>query len=344
MLTIYSDTHQRHHAAAELIDGKMLPPFEMPKRAFLVHDAIKNAQMGSVLEPDDFGLAPILRVHDAGYVHFLQTAWQHWVTEHGEYDALPLCWPVRSMRGDRIPDAIDGKLGYYSFDAGTPITAGTWDAITTAVNIALTGQRLIAKGEKTAFALCRPPGHHAAQAMFGGYCFLNNAAIAAQAFRDSGAERVAILDVDYHHGNGTQAIFYDRADVLFISIHGHPAQEYPYYLGYEDEPGEGEGLGFNHNYPLRWGSDWDVYGAALDSALQQIEAFQPDALVISLGVDTYEQDPISRFRLTRSDFLSLGGAIARLKQPTLFVLEGGYAVEDIGLNVVNVLQGFEDAS
>ncbi|MEO1521101.1 MAG: histone deacetylase family protein [Cyanobacteria bacterium J06633_2] len=343
MLTIYSETHQLHHAAAELVDGKMLPPFEMPKRAQIVHDAIKQAELGAIIEPDDFGLEPILQIHDSGYVQFLQTAWQDWVADQGDFDALPMTWSVRSMRHDRVPETIVGKLGYYSFDAGTPITSGTWSAITTAVNVALTGQSYITqKGERAAFALCRPPGHHAAKDLLGGYCYFNNAAIAAQSFRDQGASRVAILDVDYHHCNGTQAIFYDRADVMTVSIHGHPAQEYPYFLGYDDELGEGAGLGFNRNYPLRWGSQWSAYQHALTDALQHIQAFRPEAVVVSLGVDTYERDPISRFRLTQSDFLKLGQAIAQLNQPTLFVMEGGYAVDDIGLNVVNVLKGFAE--
>ncbi len=342
MLTIYSEVHHRHHATAELIDGKMVPPFEMPKRAEMVLSQIKTVELGDILPPESFSLEPILRVHDEGYVQFLQTAWDEWVLEHGAYDALPTNWVVRSMRSDRIPEVIDGKLGYYSFDAGTPITEGTWDAITTAAHVALTGQRRIAQGDRAAFALCRPPGHHAAKDFFGGYCYFNNAAIAAQAFRDGGADRVAVLDVDYHHGNGTQAIFYDRADVLFLSIHGHPAQEYPFFLGYDDETGIGAGAGFNHNYPLRWGSDWKIYQTALSDAIQRIQAYQPDALVVSLGVDTFEHDPISRFRLTLDDFPNIGRAIARLGIPTLFVMEGGYAVDDIGVNAVNVLLGFEE--
>ena len=341
MLTIYSKSHHQHHAAAELIDGKMLPPFEMPKRAEMVLTAIQKAGLGAVIEPEHFGLDPILRVHDAGYVRFLQTVWDDWVMEHGTHDALPTNWAVRSMRRDRIPEAIDGKLGYYSFDAGTPITAGTWDAVTTAAQVALTGQQCIAQGERAAFALCRPPGHHAAADLFGGYCYLNNAAIAAQAFRDGGAEQVAVLDVDYHHGNGTQAIFYGRADVMVLSIHGHPTQEYPFFSGYDDETGTGLGIGLNYNYPLRWGSGWDVYETALTDAIHQIQSYRPDVLVVSLGVDTFEHDPISRFRLTPADFPKIGQAIARLKLPTLFVMEGGYAVEEIGINVVSVLQGFE---
>ncbi len=216
MLTIYSDAHRCHHAAAELVDGKMLPPFEMPRRADMVLAQVQMSGLGRVIEPEDIGINPVLRVHDEAYIFFLQTAWKAWVLEHGCYDALPLNWPVRTMWGDRIPEAIDGKLGYYSFDAGTPITAGTWDAVSTAAQVALTGQRRVAQGERAVFALCRPPGHHAARNLLGGYCYLNNGAIAAQAFRDGGADRVAVLDVDYHYGNGTQDIFYNRSDVLFL--------------------------------------------------------------------------------------------------------------------------------
>src|SRR5690606_18491167 len=233
-------------------------------------------------------------------------------------------------------------LGYYSFDAGTPITAGTWQAVQSSVNVALSGQRRVEAGERAVFALCRPPGHHAAADFYGGYCFLNNAAIAAQAFRDSGAERVAILDVDYHHGNGTQAIFYRRGDVFFASLHGHPAQEYPFFLGYEDETGEGPGEGCNANFPLRWGTGFDRWSEALEEACRRIESYGAEALVVSLGVDTYKDDPISRFRLEQADYPTIGRRIARLGLPTLFVMEGGYAVEEIGINAVGVLTGFEE--
>ena len=210
-----------------------------------------------------------------------------------------------------------------------------------AVDVALTAQKQVAGGERTAFALCRPPGHHATPNNFGGYCFINNAAVAAEAFRQGGAARVAVLDVDYHHGNGTQAIFYRRPDVLFASLHAAPEQDYPYFTGYADEAGEGPGEGFNANYPLRQGTRWDVYGAALDHAIRRIEAYGPDALVISLGVDTFEKDPISKLKLRSEDYIRIGEAIARLKRRTLFVMEGGYAIEELGLNTVNLLQGFE---
>lgn len=340
MLTVYSPDHEYQHATAELIDGKMLPPLENPSRADRVLHQVRQTDLGEILSPKAFGLEPILRIHDPGFITFLQTAWDAWVIEHGEYDALPLNWATRTMRHDRVPDAIDGKLSYYSFDAGTPITAGTWRAATAAVDVALTAQQRLLHSERAAFALCRPPGHHAARDFYGGYCFLNNAAIAAQAWRDAGAERIAILDVDYHHGNGTQSIFYDRSDVLFLSIHAHPRQEYPYFLGYEDETGCGAGEGHNGNYPLPWGTDWATYQGALADAIQRICHYNPDGLVISLGVDTFEQDPISKFRLQGEDYLRMGEAIAQVNCPTLFVMEGGYAVDEIGVNVVNVLSGF----
>ena len=210
-------------------------------------------------------------------------------------------------------------------------------------NVALTGQALVAGGKRAAFALCRPPGHHAAADVYGGFCFLNNAAIAAQAWRDDGAGKVAILDVDYHHGNGTQSIFYKRADVFFASLHGRPAQEFPFFLGYEDETGTGAGEGCNRNYPLPWGSGWAPWRDALEDSCRRIEAYTPDALVISLGVDTFKDDPISRFTLESANYLELGARIAALGRPTLFVMEGGYAVEEIGVNAVNVLTGFEAA-
>ena len=342
MKTVFSTDHRLQDGQSELIDGKLLPCFEKPERAELVLARVREAGLGEVIAPDDFGMAPLERVHDGAFLHFLETAWDGWVAEHGDYDALPLNWPTRGMRHIE-PETIDGKLSYFSFDAGTPITAGTWRAARASANVALTGAMLIADGAPTTFSLCRPPGHHAAHDFYGGYCFLNNAAIAAQAWRDGGASRVAILDIDYHHGNGTQAIFYDRADVFFASLHGDPAQEFPYFLGYADETGEGKGEGYNLNLPLPWDTGFTAWSAALDDACARILAFAPDALVVSLGVDTFEADPISRFRLKSENFIRIGACIETLGLPSLFIMEGGYAVAEIGINAVNVLTGFEDA-
>jgi acetoin utilization deacetylase AcuC-like enzyme len=343
MRTVYSERHRLQDGKAELIDGKLMPCFEKPERAELIIARVREVGLGAVLAPVAHGLEPLHRVHDVHFLHFLASASDAWVAEHGAYDALPLCWPTRSLRQIE-PEAIDGKLSYFSFDAGTPITAGTWQAAQSSADVALTGAGLIADGvERAAFALCRPPGHHAARDCYGGYCFLNNAAIAAQALRDQGAARVAILDVDYHHGNGTQAIFYERADVLFLSLHGDPRQEFPFFLGHADEAGAGPGEGCNRNYPLPWGTGFEVWSAALDDACRQAEAFCPDVLVVSLGVDTFEEDPISRFRLRGEDFPRVGARIAQLALPTLFVMEGGYAIQPIGVNAVAVLTGFEQA-
>lgn len=343
MLTIYSDDHRLHHGKAELNDGQLQPCVEFPARADNVLAAVKAAKLGEVVAPDDFGLDPVRRVHRPRFVEFLEEAWGLWTAEGRGGDALPLIWPVRGMRQIE-PDYIDGKLGFFSFDAGTPITAGTWTAITAGANIALTGAAKLLAGERNAFALARPPGHHAAADCYGGYCFFNNAAIAAQYLRDQRANRVAILDVDYHHGNGTQSIFYDRDDVLFVSIHADPQQEYPYFLGRADETGEAAGEGYNLNLPLPWHTGAGEWLAALDTGLQRISEFAPDYLVVSLGVDTFVDDPISEFRLEADDYLEVGTRIGGLNMPTLFVMEGGYAVSEIGQNVINVLRGAERAN
>jgi acetoin utilization deacetylase AcuC-like enzyme len=340
MKTIYSDKHRLQHGRAELNDGVLQPCFENPSRAEHILTSVLDSKLGTVLEPKEFDLKSLARVHSPQYLQFLQTAWNEWSQIHGDIDALPLVWPVRGLR-QIIPDYIDGKISYYAMDAGTPITSGTWQAATAAANVALTAQQIIANGESSAFALCRPPGHHASADVYGGYCFLNNAAIAAQACLDQGAKKVAILDVDYHHGNGTQSIFYNRSDVLFCSIHADPKQEFPYFLGHKDEIGSEDGIGFNQNYPLPFGTAFDTWCLALEQSLLKIKNYKADLLIISLGVDTFKNDPISEFKLESKDYLIMGKLIAKLKIPTLFVMEGGYDVAEIGVNTVNVLKGFE---
>jgi acetoin utilization deacetylase AcuC-like enzyme len=206
--------------------------------------------------------------------------------------------------------------------------------------VALTAADLVAAGE-SAFALCRPPGHHAGPRSAGGYCYVNNAAVAAERLREAGAGRVSVLDIDYHHGNGTQAVFWERGDVQVASIHADPLVEYPYFLGHADERGAGEGEGATLNLPLPWGTGFAEWAAALDRALAAVAGFGPERLVVSLGVDTFHGDPISRFRLDTPDYPAIGRRIAGLRLPTLFVMEGGYAVEAIGVNAVGVLEGFE---
>ncbi|MFI4889339.1 MAG: histone deacetylase family protein [Steroidobacterales bacterium] len=340
MITIYTTDHRLRNARTELHDGQLVAPFECPERAQYVLDKVRSERLGDVIAPEPFERAALTRVHDAGYVEFLSSAWTEWVANGRHGEAIPDCWPARRMT-QRVPATIAGKLGYYAMAAETSISEGTWQAACAAADVALTGAERLRRGASAAFALCRPPGHHAARDLYGGYCFLNNAAIAAQYLRDHGAARVAILDVDFHHGNGTQDIFYERADVLFVSLHGDPATAFPYFSGYADETGSGAGTGFNVNYPLPAGTPFPQWRDALLAALRRIWDHRADALVVSLGVDTFSGDPISSFRLDSPDFSAYGRLVGECGLPTLFVLEGGYAVAEIGINVVNVLTGFE---
>ncbi|MEM7288853.1 MAG: histone deacetylase family protein [Pseudomonadota bacterium] len=341
MITIYSEDHRKRDALTELYGGQLIPPFEKPSRMDFILERIHSQGLGDVFAPRDFGLDSFLEIHNREYVTFLQEAWGEWAAAGMKGEAIASSWPARGMR-PICPTEIDGKLGYYSLAAETSITEGTFAAARASANVALEGAARLMQ-EKALFSLCRPPGHHAASDLYGGYCFFNNAALASQSLLNQGAERIAILDVDFHHGNGTQDIFYDRSDVLFISIHGQPQDAFPYFLGYADERGTGEGEGYNLNLPLAPATPFEPWRAALNVAMERISKFSADALVISLGTDTFERDPISFFKLTSDDFFTYGGDLASLRLPTLFVMEGGYAVEEIGVNAVNVLQGFEDA-
>ncbi len=342
MLTVYSPDHKLRNARTELYGGELVPPFECPERMEYILDRIGQVGLGEVIGPEEFSIKTIHRIHDPAYIEFLQDCWQEWEKEGFQGEAIPTVFPSRGMQ-HRIPDFIEGKMGYYAMAMETSISDGTWEAARASVNVALTAQSRVAQGAGAAFALCRPPGHHSASDLYGGYCFINNAAVAVQAFLDQGAARVALLDVDFHHGNGSQAIFYGRSDVMFLSLHGDPRHAFPHFLGYADETGEGEGEGFNHNYPLGPGTPYPTWGEALKDACNRITTYAPDAIVVSLGVDTYEKDPISFFKLKSEDFRDYGRTLAALKLPTLFIMEGGYAVEEIGVNTVNVLTGYQDA-
>src|SRR5688572_17597206 len=310
MKVFYSEDHRQHFPQGELCFGQFVTPFERPSRVEYILRRLKERKFTDIAAPDGFDEKAALRVHDAGFVAFLKTAWAEWTAWGARGEIIPSGFPVRRMQ-QRVPNHIDGKAGYYALGTETAITAGTWAAVQSSAAVAQAGQRLVAKGEGAAFALCRPPGHHAALDMYGGYCFLNNAAIAAQMFLDQGAGRVAILDVDFHHGNGTQDIFYRRKDVLFLSLHGRPEDAYPYFLGYADETGEGEGEGFNVNFPMPAGASYSVWGKALEEACRKIAAYRPDALVVSLGVDTFKEDPISFFKLESGDFKTYGARIEK---------------------------------
>jgi len=339
---IYSEDHRKRASKTELYGGELLPPFECPERMDFILEAIEKTSLGTIHSPKDFGRDPITAIHDEGFVTFIETCWQEWVAAGFKGEAIASVWPSRSMPSPRIPSFIDGKMGYYTLASETSISAGTAEAAYTSAQVALTAADAIMKGQaQMMFALCRPPGHHASKDQFGGYCFYNNAAIAAQHMRDQGAAKVAILDVDFHHGNGTQAIFYDRDDVLFLSLHGDPAEAFPYFLGYAEETGLGAGEGYNVNYPMPPKTPYSKWSEALDDALGRIRAFGADSLIVSFGADTFENDPISFFKLTSADFIDMGRRIAPLNLPTLTVMEGGYAVSEVGTNTVNLLLGME---
>jgi len=341
MKTVFSPRHIGHSNQLEMNAGELVPGFELPLRPKYVVERIEAVGLGPILPPAEHDLSTAAKVHRRDYLDFLPTVWDRWTAAGRKGTALPFVWPVRGLRGDVPPDFIDGLLGYYSFDAGAGFVAGSWDAIKSSHDVALTAAGLVKGGERSAFALCRPPGHHAGSAFASGYCYINNAAVAAQWFRDNGAAKVSILDVDYHHGNGTQEIFYSRADVQVINLHADPIQEYPYYLGHADERGSGAGEGFNLNFPMPFGTTWERWNASLEQGCAALAAYAPDVVVVSLGVDTFERDPISEFKLTSADYPKIGARIAALGLPTLFVMEGGYAVEEIGVNAVGVLTGFE---
>ena len=350
MLTNHNPHHHLHQGRHEMFRGRLVPCHETAHRLGHVLAELQRRALGPLRTPLDAGAAldaALAQIHSPRYLRFIEHAWDEWVAldpGNAERDALPSVWPAPGMRFDVLPDNFAARLGIFSFDAGTPLTAGSWAAARAGAACAIEAARAVSAGTvRSAFALSRPPGHHAGADFFGGYCFLNNAALAAQALRDGGASRVAVLDVDYHHGNGTQAIFYERADVLTVSIHGDPRTEYPFFLGHADERGAGAGTGFNLNLPLPRGTGFARWREALQTGLAAIRAFGADALVVSLGVDTFEGDPISGFRLRSPDYRQVGRDIAGAQLPTVFVFEGGYAVAEVGVNTVNLLEGFETA-
>ena len=343
MITFHNPLHHLHAPVHEFFRGERVPCFEKPARADYV-EARLTERSHALLAPDQDSSAVLARIHAPRYLQFLQTAWAQWLEldpANAQVQPFPSVWPVRTLRSDIEPDNFVAKLGLYSMDNGTPLAAGSWQAAKAGADAAASAAARVAAGARAAFCCTRPPGHHAGPDFMGGYCLLNNAAVAAQWLRDQGAARVAVLDVDYHHGNGTQSIFYDRADVLFVSIHGDPRTEYPFYLGHADETGTGAGQGCNLNLPLAAGSNVAAWFDALEVACARVQRHRPDALVVSLGLDTFAGDPISQFALQRADFTHLGQRLARLGLPTALLLEGGYAAAELGDNAVAVLAGIE---
>ena len=355
MQVVYSPAHLGHDITVETFMGLPIPANEVAERAERIRAALDADGGFPRSEPTEHGEAPVTAVHDPGLLRFLEVAW----SEHRR-QGLPRSfltadtYPNRQMFEGMSIDAVSalarepvhaaGRAGYWGLDSAAPLVAGTYPAARAAVDVALTAADLVLSGSPAAYGLCRPPGHHAARSMYGGYCFFNNAAIAADAITRTTGERVAILDVDYHHGNGSQQIFWRRGDVRYVSIHADPDRAYPYFLGRADETGEGDGAGENLNLPLRAGATNEEYLVAVDRALEAIIAVPGSVIVVSLGFDSYGLDPIGDFALTTDVYHEVGRRTAATGRRLVILQEGGYHRPSLGENARAWLRGAEGRS
>ena len=338
MKVYYSEAHRRHEPPFEIFDGGLRVPYlENPDRMDRILNALRATDWAKIIEPSDFGLDPIYAVHDKDYVDFLASSWTEWLVTDAKDKSTLLPSTFALRRHPQKPTSLLGRAGYYMMDLSACIVEGTYSAALASANCALNAAEAVANGEHSAFGLCRPPGHHAGKDYAGGYCFINNASVAANWLSSKG--RVALLDIDYHCGNGTQDIFYDRADVLTISIHADPNFEYPHYAGYANETGSGLGLGFHKNFPLEpsAGTDDARYLSALEQALGLIRKFAPKYLVVSAGMDIYADDPLGTIKVTTEGIGEIGKRISALDLPAVIVMEGGYNNVALGRNVIALL-------
>ncbi len=337
MITVYDPAQRTHDPRFFLSSGAPQPCPEQPARIDALLGAVQRLGL-PVTAPGDAGLAPILRVHPQRYLTFLQTIHTRWARIPGaSAEVIPNIHPADRRGG--YPLSAVGQAGFHMTDTSSPISAQTWGAALASAQTAIHGADLVLGGARAAYALCRPPGHHAFAELAGGFCYLNNTGIAARRLTDAG-RRVAVLDVDLHHGNGTQGIFYDRADVLTVSIHAHPERYYPFFWGYPEERGAGEGIGANLNLCLERGTADAGFLAALSRALEAITLWGADTLVLALGLDAFEGDPFAGLRVTTPGFHQIGRAVAGLGLPTLIVQEGGYLCPELGDNLAAVLTAF----
>ncbi len=352
MQIVYSPAHLAHDITLETFMGLPVPANEVAERAEKIRTALEADGGFETVGPTEHGEAPITAVHDPGLVRFLEVAWSE-LRRQGlprpflTADTYPNRQMFEGMSAGAVamlarePEQAAGRAGFWGLDSAAPLVAGTYPAALAAVDVALTTVDLVLGGATAAYGLCRPPGHHAARSMYGGYCFFNNAAIATEAVVRATGEQVAILDVDYHHGNGSQQIFWRRGDVRYVSIHAHPDRAYPYFLGRVDETGEGDGAGENLNIPLRGGATNEEYLVAVDRALEAIVAVPGSIIVVSLGFDTYGLDPIGDFALTTEVYHEVGRRTAATGRRLVILQEGGYHRPSLGENARAWLRGAE---
>ena len=326
MKVVYTPAHLLHDPHVEFETSQVHSPFEHIGRAEAIRETLQADSRFQFLTPGEWGTAPIEAVHNPGLVTFLAEGWALYEAQHpGVREVVPDVFYRPALRDKmsqgREPQAINGRVGYWCFETTTPLTETTYQAARGAVDTALTTAQLVLDGESSAYGLCRPPGHHATADLYGGYCFFNNAAVAAHHVAATTGAKVTILDVDYHHGNGTQQIFY------------------AYSIGFADETGTGRGLGHNINYPLPLRADDDLYVSALADACERIAGFGPSLLIVSLGLDTYITDPISDLAVTTDGMRRSGEVVRQLGMPTVVLQEGGYDVSALGANVQAWLSG-----
>lgn len=340
MKAFFDDRQGSHDPKHFMANGKILPNPEQPKRIEVLRAGAAAA--GCVFEaPTDAGLGPIAAVHTAEYLTFLKHIYRRWQYIDGAGDeVIPNIHPAN--RSDGYPKSATGQSGYHQADTACPIAAGTYEAAYWSAQSAIAGADHLKAGGRSAYVLSRPPGHHAFGDLAGGFCFLNNSAIAAQRLRFAGL-RPAIVDVDVHHGNGTQGIFYDRDDVLTVSIHADPDRFYPFFWGHAQERGTGAGHGCNLNLPLARGTDDAGFLKALGGALDRVSMHGADVLVVALGLDASIDDPFQGLAVTQGGFARIGAALAELGLPTLFVQEGGYLSDSLGVNLTRILDGYQTA-
>ena len=334
MKLFFSDRQLAHQPQQYMVHGKLIRAFENNDRATTLLEALAGAGLHP-LEPTDHGLAPALSVHADHFIDFLQTAYAEFMKlQNAGPEVLPNihayvgATPSLEPRGKPRPTGIIGRSGWYVGDLSAVIMEGTWESALVSAHAAVSAADAILAGDQAAFALCRPPGHHAYVDRASGFCFLNNAAIAAERLR-SRYKRVAILDFDTHHGDGTQAIFYERDDVFFGSVHTDPSAYYPHYLGYADELGAGKGKGFNLNRPLAFGSDDKAFIAANHDIINAALKFGAEAIVISAGWDAHHKDPLSKLKVTTDAYARINDLYGKLSLPMVIVQEGGYSLEAI---------------
>ncbi len=325
--------HDPRHFMA---NGALLPNPEVPARVGILHAAAEDAGC-NFDTPNDAGPGPIAAIHTSEYLVFLRRIHSRWCRIEGASDeVIPNIHPAN--RSDSYPLSAVGQAGYHQADTACPISAETWEAAYWSAQTAIAAADAVAGQDRVVYALSRPPGHHAFADLAGGFCFLNNSAIAAERLLSSGM-RPAVLDIDVHHGNGTQGIFYSRGDVLTVSLHADPTRFYPFFWGHAQERGEGAGLGANLNLPLQRGCDDDTYLRALGKALERIEAFDADVIVVALGLDNHVDDPFEGFAITTRGFARIGEAIAATGRPLVLVQEGGYVSDALGANLTSFLNG-----